>query len=795
MAERNPRRSSRAAAARASADDEDDLRWLSEAEDDGDVQGSSVEDAITDKSEPFAYLLSHVRGPERVQSVLVSPALDESDPGAWIGQPTGLRETVALLRRDSDMNRVFAFAEWPLLTSPTHALTIFTRSLRSCGELPIPRVVEYLSRQPFVEAAARNPAAGVLRPFLEHCVFEVGHADAALHTRLAEEYIPVVLQLRGSGSAGMAASALSVPQQPALRSPNRGPGSVLAEEGALGGTVSDRPDPGSEGGMLGLLRGQLVLLLQDSATVDPAPLLALVRDSSLYEERVLLHARSGDHAAALRLLVFDIADHSRAVRYCQLAQAMQQCTLNGSLRVTSQLDAAASGADTPVAPAGLMRPPPAVAAGEKGAASIVGGRIVAPFLVLLGIYLDAHKAELARMRASQVRATVVTRSGASSTLTLPTAATVSSSSVYLQRAMDLLNSDLPGLLLSSSSDSSGLSPQSGAPLSDVARVLPGDLPLSVLAGFLARAVPASAHAVRDAAVMKNLYNLEYICVHSELVDRQGRSAIINRTTYCHVCDQRIGDTVFALLPDNRPVHFVCLRDGRGFSGRLGTEAVTAGKLAGGGPSGDEELQGGRGSVDATATAGSYGRSVLGLSTAAGPSSGATFTKTDRGLWLAQEFGVFGLFDVPAGGAAAAAVAPGLLPAGSSARLAAGGGAGRRLQRYAATKGWLIRAAATAQGTPDVLLRSGGIPPDLPPRSPPAAAPSAFNWSQAAMAAAVAASPLLATLTAGCPPELIRPPPLLSMGVLPAPLNASQAAVLASVGGLQSTAQRGAARVG
>ena len=54
-------------------------------------------------------------------------------------------------------------------------------------------------------------------------------------------------------------------------------------------------------------------------------------------------------------------------------------------------------------------------------------------------------------------------------------------------------------------------------------------------------------------------------MHDGLIGCQERHATISRSTACHVCDKRIGDAVFAVLPDSRPVHFHCSRDLSAFS--------------------------------------------------------------------------------------------------------------------------------------------------------------------------------------------------------------------------------------
>ena len=256
-----------ASGTRGSEDAEGDSLWLADrdggAEDDGDAEGIGGADGITDPTEPFNYILTSASTITFNRSCHAETALstpsgfpNESDASAWTLFPPGLRETLAFLRRDSESSRVFAFAEWMLLRpppAPQLALSIFTRPLRRI-EIPLPRIVEYLSQASFA-AASSDPKASVLRSFLEHAVYELGHLDVSLHTRLATEYISVVLKLRGGTSSGKS----TTPDFQKIASVSS---ALLTNELMLGGSTSQRPVPGSEGGTLGPLRAKLMHLLQ-----------------------------------------------------------------------------------------------------------------------------------------------------------------------------------------------------------------------------------------------------------------------------------------------------------------------------------------------------------------------------------------------------------------------------------------------------------------------------------------------------------------------------------------------------
>lgn len=116
-----------------------------------------------------------------------------------------------------------------------------------------------------------------------------GVQDSRYHTQLAMEYLRSVQTLRAS--------------------------KVTEEEATL--THRDRCKPGTEPGTLGELRGKLVTLLTESNLYDVRHLLHVASSTTLFEERILLHSKMGDHRAALRLLVYQLADTKQAERYCE----------------------------------------------------------------------------------------------------------------------------------------------------------------------------------------------------------------------------------------------------------------------------------------------------------------------------------------------------------------------------------------------------------------------------------------------------------------------------------------------
>jgi hypothetical protein len=304
--------------------------------------------------------------------------------------------------------------------------------------------------------------------------------------------------------------------------------------------------------------------------VDAPDLLRALQDTSLWEEKVVLHARLGDHCAALDTVVNDLADYATAVHYCLLQSPAAAGNSDGPwVRPTAASTAAAAAAASAAATAGVGRAAitsPGAAPG-RGAG---GGRVdeeddggdestavdsdglpvltarqrAQPFLVLLHLFLRAET------------------SGGLGTWLSPGGSHDDSEPTLTpwDSAVQLLT-DYAHAFSST----------------DVARLLPPTLPLHKVARFWEIAAPLSTHVGKEAAVVAGLYRHVHIASHDALVEAQSRHVMMTRTTFCAVCDKRMGDAVFAVLPNNRPVHFKCLQEMGG-----GPTGGSSGLLTGGG---------------------------------------------------------------------------------------------------------------------------------------------------------------------------------------------------------------------
>eukprot|EP00756_Hemistasia_phaeocysticola_P009587 Hpha_TRINITY_DN14922_c0_g1::TRINITY_DN14922_c0_g1_i1::g.144286::m.144286/K20183/VPS39, VAM6; Vam6/Vps39-like protein vacuolar protein sorting-associated protein 39 len=128
--------------------------------------------------------------------------------------------------------------------------------------------------------------------YLRHSVYDEGNTDPECHTQLALMLVRAVLVLL-----------------PLTR-------------------VGDTPlgiRPGEEAGLLGSMRQELKRFLEESTKYREAEVLAELYDTQLYPELVAVYSHTGEHDAALRVLLYEMCDPDAAQAYCEqqylLAQA------------------------------------------------------------------------------------------------------------------------------------------------------------------------------------------------------------------------------------------------------------------------------------------------------------------------------------------------------------------------------------------------------------------------------------------------------------------------------------------
>lgn len=191
----------------------------------------------------------------------------------------GVAESIDYLSVLSDRSLIMVYAEWVLERDAERAMAIFTSNRRE-SELDPDQVLEYLGN-------FRALSTRLVIIFLEYLINVQKSTSREYATRLAKLYLERVMTLRETLDP-VDASA----------------------------THSGRPTPGTEEGTLGSVRGKLMELLKTSTYYEVDELLDITRDSTLFEENVVLYSKKEDHQQALDVLVYQLADNKSAEKYC-----------------------------------------------------------------------------------------------------------------------------------------------------------------------------------------------------------------------------------------------------------------------------------------------------------------------------------------------------------------------------------------------------------------------------------------------------------------------------------------------
>lgn len=179
--------------------------------------------------------------------------------------------------RDVIVNAIYVHCEW-MLKSNSKAVRVFT------GRTPEQH--NNLFRTDTVLEFLRPFGAVPVAAYLEYLVHVVKNETERYHTRLAMLHLETVQRKMVEEMARIKSKSLD-PKDMASWSPN------FVE-----------------------LRTKLKLMLQKSNFYRVDVLLEQVRHTELYNERAILHGKSGEHQLAIELLVHKMHDFSAAEEYC-----------------------------------------------------------------------------------------------------------------------------------------------------------------------------------------------------------------------------------------------------------------------------------------------------------------------------------------------------------------------------------------------------------------------------------------------------------------------------------------------
>jgi len=189
----------------------------------------------------------------------------------------GVKETVAFLSVHSNHALVMQYSRWVLQKDPDEGLKIFTTTSRH-PSIPPDEVLDHL----------RSYKDILSQQYLEHLVHTERTSVEKYHTQLAMRYLEILLSGNPSSNASQSSELLHTKQT-------------------------------------------LLTFLEDSEYYDVAALLARTQNTDMFEERVELFKKAKQHYQALRILVYNLKNTSKAEAYCKEAVTKEAAPPGGML--------------------------------------------------------------------------------------------------------------------------------------------------------------------------------------------------------------------------------------------------------------------------------------------------------------------------------------------------------------------------------------------------------------------------------------------------------------------------------
>ena len=226
----------------------------------------------------------------------------EQDSGVFYG-PTKTMDYLIKLGPEWWESVIRKYSEWVILANPVDSYKVFTAQRTKDNQLPPIEVLFHLKTvsNQFQGPNAKAQQRHLITKYLEHQIFAMHNEEEDLHNELVFCYFREVFALKeeAMGGSSMNASSRRGAQQPQAQY-------VVA---------------GSEPGALGLARSRLLKFLQDSNFYSPPKINAArfpLDEHAMFEEKAVLFAKDGQHPAALRIIINQMKEPSRAEEYCAL---------------------------------------------------------------------------------------------------------------------------------------------------------------------------------------------------------------------------------------------------------------------------------------------------------------------------------------------------------------------------------------------------------------------------------------------------------------------------------------------
>lgn len=218
---------------------------------------------------------------------------------------TGIDESVALLQSIDDIELIEEFAPRVLRNSKndvTKFLSIFASKQRT-NQLPLAWIQQFFKQ--FDKT--------ILEQYLEYLVFDLSVEDEKVETALAWHYMSLIPPSEAAGfdfstSSGAIPASMIASSSAAVAS--------SSNAAASSSTDSSRTDKRDLKTSMSGERKKLLNLLEQKTHYNAAALLARIEPLPLYQEKIALYERLGEHHKALSVIVTQLGDFDRAETYC-----------------------------------------------------------------------------------------------------------------------------------------------------------------------------------------------------------------------------------------------------------------------------------------------------------------------------------------------------------------------------------------------------------------------------------------------------------------------------------------------
>lgn len=221
----------------------------------------------------------------------------EQDSGPFYG-PAKTMDYLIKLGPEWWESVIRKYSEWVILANPVDSYKVFTAQRTKDNQLPPIEVLFHLKTvsNQLQGPNAKSQQRHLVTKYLEHQIVVMHNEEEDLHNELVFCYFREVFALK----------------EEALGTASTGRGARPNAQYVVAG---------SEAGALGLARARLLKFLQESNFYSPPKINAArfpLDEHAMFEEKSVLFAKDGQHSAALRIIINQMKEPSRAEEYCSL---------------------------------------------------------------------------------------------------------------------------------------------------------------------------------------------------------------------------------------------------------------------------------------------------------------------------------------------------------------------------------------------------------------------------------------------------------------------------------------------